>query len=311
MKFVCKHDDYRHQINPGTVEYKQGQGNTVIPVQTSPLLTADFERGLLTAAEREACRQFFDGRGGGAYGGEQPGMQRHDGIFGEGIEGSINGDANGAFYSGSRWEFMYSVFDTTNPSKCPPPYRECFEAVLSADAAACHRLSQKHGFLGENALHPSTDVLAGEIVCLDVLMFGRVAIETPEGIVVAAAQTGPRWEPNFPWPAYDAIGGLPAVRAKIIFETAGLIGLDLTRVADYEVEHKAQPACVAKLLGITQAEAKERIAAFEIAKSAAPAPVLAIPPKILDPEEQAPNQLEHMPKEAMTDGIRFSDFVQP
>lgn len=311
MKFVCRHDDYRHQINPGTVEYKQGQGNTVIPVQTSPLLTADFERGLLTAAEREACRQFFDGRSGGAYGGEQPGMQRHDGIFGNGIEGSINGDAEGAFYSGSRWEFMYSLFDTQNPTKCPPPYRECYEAVLSADAAACHRLSVKNGFLGENALHPSTDVLAGEIVCLDVLMFGRVAIETPEGIVVAPAQAGPRWEPNFPWPAYDEISGPPAARAKKIDETCELIGLDKTRVADYEIEHKAQATVVARLLGLSMAETKERIDAFLAAKSVAPVQKLAVPPKILDPDEMAPNQLENMPKEALSEGIRFSDFVRP
>lgn len=311
MRFVCKHDLYTHQINPGTVSYAKGQGDAMIAIQTSPLLRADFERGIITGAEREACRQFFDGRQTGAYGGEQPGAQRHDGIFGSGIEGSLTGDMEGAFYSGSRWEFMYSMFDTADIGKCPPEYRAAYEAVLGGDADTCARESARLGFLGTNALTPSTDAIAGEIVCLDVLMRGKLAVDTPDGVVVTEQPAGPRWEPNFPWPAYDEIGGLPAVAAKAIVETCDLIGLDKERVAQYEVEHKARPAVVAKLYDTTQADAKERIATWEKIKDLEPTAQRApAPPALLDPESDAPRQLDNVPREALTDGIDFSAFVQ-
>jgi hypothetical protein len=177
MRFVCKFDDYKHEINAGAQEYRRGAGNQDIAVQTSPHLVAEFTRGVLTAAEREACRQHFDGRGTSMFASEQPGPQRHDGVFGIGAEGSVMGDAEEGFYTGSKWEFMYSVFDTADEGKCPPRYRAAFEAVLTADREACERVSQELGFLGDWALHPTTDLRAGDLVWLDKLMENTIAID--------------------------------------------------------------------------------------------------------------------------------------
>jgi hypothetical protein len=309
MRFVCKHDDYTHQINAGTVEFHRSQDGATFAVPTSPHLVARFKRGLLTAGEREAARMFFDARGTGAYGGEQPGAQRYDGVFGIGLEGSLTeGLGDSDYFTGSKWEFMYSLFDTADENECPPEYRDAYEAVLSADAAACKLASEKHGFLGKNALNPSTDVRAGELVRVDTLMVGKTVIEAPEsqaGVVVTAAAPV---SPNFPWKTYDEMAG--AGIAQKIVETVDLIGLDRKLVAEYEMAHKARGAIVAKLLDVT---AKEAAAAIKEFKSRAVAPDVAPMPTVnsLTPDQPAPRQLDGVPDEAMTDGIRFSDFSRP
>lgn len=315
MKFVSKFDDYKHEIHPGAEEYRQGAGNVAIAVKTAPHLVAEFTRGVLTAAEREACRQAFDGRGSSMFAGEQPGAQRHDGVFGIGAEGSIMGDADDAFYTGSKWEFMYSVFDTADLTKCPPAYRDAFEAVLTGDADACKRVSEKHNYLGQWALNPTTDLRAGDLINLDKLMENTIAIDTPNGVVVTtqgAMPAAPRWEVSFPWPSYDEMPNHPQLAKKIV-DTADLIGVDKAKVAAYEIEHKARPSVIAALSGITMAEAKLLIDAFRNAPTKLDEGPVVAPPatRILTGDELAPNQFTHLPSEALTEGIRFGDFVQP
>lgn len=311
MKFVCKFDDFKHEIQAGTVEYRQGAGNQAIPVQTSPHLVAEFTRGvILTGAEREACRQKFDGSATGMWSGEQPGAQRHDGVFGIGAEGSIMGDAGDGFFVGSKAEFLYSVFDTEDETRCPPQYRDAFEAVLSADAAACRAASERHNFIGTWALKPTTDLRAGDLVWLDKLMIGTVAIETADGLVVTTAGQGPRWAASFPWPTYDEMAFNPQVPKKIA-ETCDLIGLDKDEVAQYELAHKQRPSIIAALTGIKIEEAKAAIAEFK----ARPAVEPVAPPR---PTRQVDEdgfmigrQMDGAPASALTEDIRFGDFVQP
>lgn len=312
MRFVCKFDNYIHHIQPGATRYEQGAGNQAILVQTAPQLTAEFARGVLSAAEREACRAHFDGRDTSQYAGEQPGAYRNAGVF-VATEGSISGGADNMFYDGSQWEFGYSVFDTADPDQCPAPYRAAFEAVLTADQAACDRVSAEMSFLGDKRLRPTTDVRAGDLVCLDTLMVGKTVVEVAGGVTVVdtpTAAAGPRWEPNYPWPAYDQIKGINAW--KVIKETAELIGLDLQRLAHFEMEHRNRPSVVGKLLGIPtkDAEALAKVTLAELAaqeQAVAEAPRAPAPPTVtLDPDAPAPRQLAGAPSEAFTEGLNWT-----
>jgi hypothetical protein len=297
VQFVHKFHDYTHVIHPGFSEWRQGAGNVSVPVQTAPHLVAHFQRRPLpithayggisadTAAIvwRELARQFFDGKDSGKFSGEQPGFYRHDGVT-----TATDGEGDNVFFSGSHREDFYGVFDTENADDCEPQWREVYEAVLTGDAEACRKMSEKHGFLGQSALRPTTDVRAGEMILLDKLLaggYGEYIAQTPDGpfitgigltrtnhVPVAGAARQPAAaapSPNYPWPAYDSISGPPAKRAKEKYETAVLIGLDLNQLAHYEMgREKPEAMTVGKLLGISTDEAKAMIAVTKAEHSA-------------------------------------------
>lgn len=278
MQFVHKYHDYTHVIHSGVGKMLPGAGDAYVRVETAPNLLAVFTRRQLpitrsygnvepeTAAFvwRELARQFFDGKDAGKFGHEQFGAYRHDGVT-----TATDGEGDNVFFSGSQREMFYGVFDTEDQSDCEPQHREIYEAVLTADAEACQQLSQKHGYLGTLALHPTTDLRAGEMVILDKLLeggYGEFIVQTPDGPFVTGlgltrthhtpisvalpAEVAPAqgaWPLNFPWPGFDDLGGHQMKRAKIIAETCILINADLQRVLAYEIEHKAEKPTITRL----------------------------------------------------------------
>lgn len=302
MQFISKFHDHKIQVQSGTTQWMRGAGGENVPVQVTPLLVADFQRGQLRITDgygdvnaetaafvwRELARQFFDGKDTSLNAHEPHGAYRHDGVT-----TATDGEGDNVFFAGSRREEFYGIFDTEDTDLCEPQWREVYEAVLTADAGACARLSKEHGFLGASALRPVTDLRAGEMVILDKLLageYGEFIVQTPDGpfvtglgltsvihrprtatsapsveiagavpVEVAAAQQG--WPANFPWPGYDDLGGNAMARAKVIEQTVVLINLDPGRVLAYELEHKAQKPTITRLT--------------KLVNSAGPAPVAA------------------------------------
>lgn len=240
MRFICKYDDYKHEIHCGTTTLRPGIGGTYTSEFLSPHLVAAFERTVIPAAEREAARQHYDNADSGMFSGEPPGPYRHDGVF------VAADEDNGTGYSGSKHEFYYSVFDTENRSQCPPQYKDAFEAVLSGDAAACIEVSKKHGFAPY--LNPTTD-LGHTLLRLDKLMARTVTVETPEGAVVVAGSIPGSGKP---WPSYDDLKG-PGAPNKIR-EIASATGTPDDVVIAYEQANRNRGAVLAKF-GVESVEA--------------------------------------------------------
>lgn len=281
MQFVHKFHDYTHVIHPGVGKMLPSAGESYERVETAPNLIAVFTRRQLPithdfgpiSAEtagyvwREIARQFFDGKDVGMFGREQYGAYRHDGVT-----TATDGEGDNVFFSGSQREQFYGVFDTDDLTDCEPQWKEVYEAVLTADAEACARLSEKLGYRGSGAFRPTTDLRAGEMVILDRLLageYGEFIVQTPEGPFVTGMgltrathtpvasvsvpdlpQAPVGWAVNFPWPGYDELGGNAQQRAKIIAETVVLLNMDAARVLAYELEHKAQKPTLARLTKI-------------------------------------------------------------
>lgn len=277
MQFVHKFHDYTHVIHPGVGKMLPSAGESYERVETAPNLIAVFTRRQLPithdfgpiSAEtagyvwREIARQFFDGKDVGMFGREQYGAYRHDGVT-----TATDGEGDNVFFSGSQREQFYGVFDTDDLTDCEPQWKEVYEAVLTADAEACARLSEKLGYRGSGAFRPTTDLRAGEMVILDRLLageYGEFIVQTPEGpfvtgmgltrathtpvasIPVDLPAAPAAYPANFPWPSYDEMAGNHLKVAKEISETVILIGLDPSKVLAYEIEHKNRKGVIERL----------------------------------------------------------------
>lgn len=184
------------------------------------------------------------------------------------------GEANNMIFEGARREFYYGVFDTAREDVCDPHYRDAYEAVLTGDAAACAAVSERHGFLGDKRLRPTTDRRAGDLLWLDELMIGKRSVETDEGKIVVVQDTPAR--AFKPWPSYDEITAKGTALAKLIVETCDLIGIDRAAVAEYEAVHKARSSVVARLKDIPVADVAAYVQATKAFAKVGPTPITGI-----------------------------------
>lgn len=185
MKFVSKHAGHTISIEGGSQRPVLNREGVTTFIESAPVLQADFKLRVLSAAEIDAAKEqiFAYSKDGQAFG-AVPSLE--SGLIG--VEEGVAAGYGQLNYEGYDPYQGLSVYDTDDPTQCPPDRREEVEAFL----LACPEFNVSYVRVDNWNLQPPWPTYSLDP---DVKVDGMVKLAQASGFLVPAInyeKAGPR-----------------------------------------------------------------------------------------------------------------------